>query len=285
MAVNDYTKVDVVGLTESTTVPSIGLVSFSTEKLEVVTEKVQAALERGIRYLEISELFSNGHAIVDAINQSGIPRCEFFISMKVWPKKRTPSLLSTSIKKYINTIHLDYLDLVMVHAPIDVSNRFDQWKTMEELKTLGLTRLIGLSNTSMVDLMTILKNYAMVPSILEMGVNVFCQEKDLVDFCNSSQIVVVSTNPLCKGIRPRKDGQKEYLESIANENGISVEEILVRWCVTKGIVPLIPENNDPLSVISFADLANPLDNEIMKILDELDEELKTSWNPKLDDDE
>lgn len=55
----------------------------------------------------------------------------------------------------------------MVHAPIDIDNRFDQWKALEQLQEDGLTRALGIVNISLIQLMTILKKFAKPPGIFE----------------------------------------------------------------------------------------------------------------------
>lgn len=55
----------------------------------------------------------------------------------------------------------------MVHAPIDIENRFDQWKALEQLKSDEFTRSLGIVNISLIQLMTILKKFEISPAIFE----------------------------------------------------------------------------------------------------------------------
>ena len=55
----------------------------------------------------------------------------------------------------------------MVHAPIDIENRFDQWKALENLKDDEFTRALGIVNISLIQLMTILKKFEKSPAIFE----------------------------------------------------------------------------------------------------------------------
>ena len=57
----------------------------------------------------------------------------------------------------------------MVHAPIDIENRFDQWTALEELKNIGLAINLGVVNISLVQLMTILKKYTKPPAVFEVN--------------------------------------------------------------------------------------------------------------------
>ena len=57
----------------------------------------------------------------------------------------------------------------MVHAPIDIENRFDQWKALEQLKDDEFTRALGIVNISLIQLMTILKKFEKSPAIFEVS--------------------------------------------------------------------------------------------------------------------
>ena len=57
----------------------------------------------------------------------------------------------------------------MIHAPIDIKNRFDQYKALEKLKDIGLIINLGVVNISLMQLMTILKNSDKIPSVFEVS--------------------------------------------------------------------------------------------------------------------
>ena len=220
-------------------IPTLGLAAFVSDSIENTKAAIKERLNMGLRYFEIAELFCNGHVIYEVLKECGIPRSELYIALKIWPKNRSPDALFLSCKKLIETIGLDYVDLIMVHAPIDVENRFDQWKSLEQLKDLNLVNSLGLSNISLVQLMTILKDYDKSPSVLEMEVSPFSQQRDLVDFCMGAQIIVITNEPLAKGLRH----SNATLKAIARKLETTVEKVLVRWATTKGLVALIPSDN------------------------------------------
>lgn len=61
----------------------------------------------------------------------------------------------------------------MVHAPIDIENRFDQWKALEQLKSDEFTRSLGIVNISLIQLMTILKKFEISPAIFEVPSHIY----------------------------------------------------------------------------------------------------------------
>jgi diketogulonate reductase-like aldo/keto reductase len=269
---------DPLDLIDGGPIPPVGLAAFVCDSVASTKQAILEQLAMGIRYFEIAELFCNGHTIRDALKDSGVPRSEIFISLKVWPKNKTPEALFESCKKLIETVQLGYIDLIMVHAPIDVENRFDQWKSLEQLKDLKLVNSLGVSNISLVQLMTILKDYDKSPSVLEMEVNPFSPQRDLVDFCQGGQIVVVSNEPLAKGLR----NNNQTLRAIARKLETTVDMVLIRWVVTKGMVVMIPKDDRYVNNAIAADFVEPLEQEIMDELDAMDEDLKSAWKPSVE---
>lgn len=160
-------NIRLVELTEGFSIPQIGLASFRKESPEETKVIIRDSLAKGLRYFEISELFCNGHIILEALSEANIDRSEVFLSLKVWPKDRTPGQLLETTKNLLKTLRLEYMDLILMHAPICVEHRFDQWKTMEELKHCGLANVIGVANISMNELMTVMKNCEKLPQVIE----------------------------------------------------------------------------------------------------------------------
>lgn len=127
-----------VELSDGYNMPPLGLAAFRLDSNESMKDTVKLAVKNGIRYFEISELFCNGHIILEALAEAGLLRSDAYISVKIWPKNRTPDALLESTKRLIEINRFEYVDLMLIHAPIDVENRFDQWKSLEQLKELKL---------------------------------------------------------------------------------------------------------------------------------------------------
>lgn len=131
--------------------------------------------------------------------------------------------------------------------------------------------------------------------VLQLEVNPFCHNKELVEFCIAGAIAIISQDPLAKGVYQRNKVLKEVAESFQ----ISIEEVcqllclrlsltftsqlMFRWCTTKGYVSLIPPNTQSLQYLSSQALLEPLPDYVMEALDGLDPNetpLLTSWAPE-----
>lgn len=147
--------------------PAIGLTSFRKNSVDETKTQVINALNVGMKYFEITELFGNEHMIMEALQ--GVPRTEIFISLRLWPKDRKFKDILRSVKATIQGANLGYVDLLVLHAPIDPVNKFDQWKAMEELKDMGLVKSLGAGSLTLLQLMDLLKNCNFAPSVLEVS--------------------------------------------------------------------------------------------------------------------
>ncbi len=154
-------------LSDGFNIPQVGLAAFRRDSPQETKEIIKDYLSRGVRYFEIAELFCNGHFILEALAEANINRAEVFLSLKLWPKDRSPAVLLDTAIQLIKSLHLEYVDLVLMHAPVFVEQRFEQWKTLENLKAMGLANVIGVANISMNELMTVMKNCEKLPSVIQ----------------------------------------------------------------------------------------------------------------------
>lgn len=79
-----------------------------------------------------------------------------------------------SINECLSSAGLDYVDLLLVHAPIDVENRVDHWKALEEIKQDGTAKSIGLAYMTNVQLGDFIKNCTVIPAVLEVPSRLAC---------------------------------------------------------------------------------------------------------------
>lgn len=67
---------------------------------------------------------------------------------------------------------------------------------MEEQVLAGRTHAIGLSNFNMRQVEKVLKSSTIKPSCLQIELHVSLQQKDLVNYCQKNDMVVVAYSPL-----------------------------------------------------------------------------------------
>lgn len=70
------------------------------------------------------------------------------------------------------------------------------FQEMEKQVDAGLTRFIGISNFNIEQTQRILDNARIPPANLQVELHVYHQQKELVEFCRSNNIVVTAYAPL-----------------------------------------------------------------------------------------
>jgi diketogulonate reductase-like aldo/keto reductase len=281
MQSNTYSTATIqqVEIDEGFYLPQIGLAAFQLDSGDKTVQRFVEYLLAGGRMIEIAELFTNYHFLPKALEKCHLKREDVFISLKIWPQGQTPEALLGRIEGFFSRNRLDYVDILMVHAPIDIDNRFEQWRSLEIVKKRQWARALGVTNLSLNQLMTVVKNAEILPTVFQMEVSPFHQQKDIQEYCYAGQIVIINNEPICKGMRDRHP----YLIQISQELNLSSEQILFRWSIAKGFVTLIPASSSTLGFDPKI-MIGSLPEEVIVMLDSFDEELMTCWAPIVEED-
>jgi diketogulonate reductase-like aldo/keto reductase len=98
----------------------------------------------------------------------------------------------------------------------------------------------------------------------------WCQQRECVEYCQKNSIVVEAYCPI---VRNQK-GDDKTLVSIAKKHNKEPNQVLIRWSLQKGFVPL-PKSDTPSRIASNADVYGfELDKDDMAKLDGLDQGAK-----------
>jgi diketogulonate reductase-like aldo/keto reductase len=215
---------EMLQLTDGNDLPMIGIGAFCMKTEEETRAVIKKAISLGVRHFEISELFGNGHIIVDAIRQD-LERSQVNITYKIWPKERGPKELVHNCIETLKLNKLEYVDLLLLHNPINPTKLNEQWSGLEYMQTKGLAKSLGVCGYSETQLMQLLKDCTVQPTVVEMEVTPFNIKHDLVEFCNDGGIVVMNCSPVSKGLRH----EHATIAKMAIELKCTPDELFLRW--------------------------------------------------------
>ena len=216
--------------------------------------------------------------------QSGIPRSEVFFTTKIAPKSLSYDSTKKQISDSLQATGFSYLDLVLIHAPFGGRDaRKSSWKALVEAQKAGQVRSLGVSNFGLHHLQEMeeytaeLESEGGGKSAVDVGqweIHPWMNRSDVVGWCKKKGVVVEAFAPLVRSSR----SEEPVLQELGKKYGKSTAQILVRWSLQKGYVPLpksvtlsrIEENRD---LYDFA-----LSDEEMGRL-EMDRYESCAWDP------
>jgi len=182
---------------------------------------------------------------------------------------------------------LDYIDLILIHAPYGGREaRKGAWKALVEAHDEGKIRSLGISNYGVhhLDEMEVYikeleaegKGKGGVISVGQWEIHPWLARSDIVEWCKKRGIVVEAYSPLVRGERL----EEKVLKPLTNKYGKTAAQVLLRWSLQKGLVPL-PKSVTPTRIEENADIYDfELTPEEMKSL-ETGEYSPVCWDPTI----
>ena len=214
--------------------PILGFGVYQIADARQCEEAVSDALSAGYRLIDTAASYGNETAVGDAIRKSGVPREELFVTTKLWIQDTGHEKTLRAFDKALARLQLDYLDLYLIHQPMgDVHGA---WRAMQELHKAGRIRAIGVSNFAPDRLADLIAHHEIVPAINQVETHPFCQQKEAERFMRDNGVQIESWGPFAEG-RNNLFGN-EVLQALAEKNGRSVAQIVLRWLIQRSIVAI-----------------------------------------------
>jgi len=213
-------------------VPALG---FGTWKLseDQAVDSTLKALGIGFRHIDTADAYGNHVEVGKAINESGIPRKEIFLTTKVWHTELEPSSVKDSAKRFLEELQTDYIDLLLIHWPNRNIPLHQTLEAMNQLKAKGIIKNIGVSNFTVNHLKDCLKtNVEVVNNQVELHPT-FAQN-ELHKFCDENEILLTAYSPLGRGA----ELDNPVLDEIAKKYDKTVPQVILNWIVSRGIIAI-----------------------------------------------
>jgi len=218
-------------LNNNTEIPLLGLGVWQIANGRPTAEAVAWALGTGYRLIDTAKIYGNEEGVGDGVRNSAVPRGEVWVTTKLWPTDQLS--VRKACEASLARLRLDRIDLYLVHWPVPgLVTR--TWKAMEQLYTDGKCKTIGVSNHSVGQLSDILRMAKIPPAVNQVKFSPFGFDRELLDFCQKSGIVIEAYSPLTRGEQLRDD----RLQAIAQAHQKSPAQVLIRWALQKGVVVL-----------------------------------------------
>ena len=258
---------DTITLNNGVKMPLTGFGVFQIQDQAQCEQCVVDAVHAGYRLIDTAAVYGNEEAVGRAVQHCGVLREELFLTSKLWVQDAGYEAAKKAIDTSLKNLQTDYLDLYLIHRPF--GDYYGAWRAMEEAYGAGKIRAIGLSNFDPARIVDLTLNNRITPAVNQVECHPFYQQEDMRRFLQEQGIVMEAWAPFAEG--KKQIFQNETLLNIGAKYGKSPAQVILRWNIQRGIVPLAKsvhrermEQN--LSVFDFA-----LSDDDMLAISRLDE--------------
>jgi diketogulonate reductase-like aldo/keto reductase len=267
-------------------IPKLGLGTWFINGDQAV-QAVEDALKLGFRHIDSAQAYQNEKEVGEGIKNSGLNREDIFVTTKLAAEVKTYEEAVKSINQSLETMGLDYIDLMIIHSPKPwmefhkeephfEGNR-EAWKALEEAYKAGKLKAIGVSNFKKADLENILENCTVKPMVNQVLAHISNTPKELIEFCQQNDILVEAYSPIGHGELMKNEEIKEMADSY----NVSVPQLAIRYTLQLGLLP-IPKtaNPDHMQNNSMVDFViSDADMETLKNMDPIENYGEASMFP------
>ena len=262
--------------------PSLIIGTFQNNNYQKLYNIIDASFRQGIYAFDTAPSYGTevilGKALKEASRKYNISRDKLFISNKIdaWQMLKSKGHINKFIEKALLKMNLDYFDSLMIHWPI--GDYFSTtWETMINLQEQGKLKHIGISNVRVRHL-TEYKEQGIVPECIQIEHHPLriCQKE--IDYCKINAISILSYSPLCR-MHPHIV-QNANLKDIAFLHNKSIGQVVLRWQLETGTIPIFMSKNPQRLVENSAIFDFTLSPKEICLINQLDENYKLfpeSW--------
>lgn len=167
-----------VKLNNGELMPRFGIGTYNVPGDSVAEDAVAFALKCDYRHIDTAHAYRVERGVGRAVNKSGIPRNEIWVTSKLWPTEYGEGKTLAAIDRMLERLGVDYIDLLYLHQPM--GDFRGAWRDMEKAVRLGKVRSLGISNFDAADsLFDAIMDFARIkPAVMQIECHPYAQRKE-----------------------------------------------------------------------------------------------------------
>ena len=198
------------------------------------------------------------------MKESGVDRKDIFLSTKLWPSEyENPNAVEETLER----LGTDYIDLLFIHQP--TKNWREGYKQLIKAYKEGKIRAIGISNFEGEYIDSLLKEFDVVPQVIQVECHPFYPQTDLRKTTDKYDIKIMSWYPLGGKGMTAELLDSDIIKNMANKYHKSPAQIVLKWHNEMGFIVIPGSKNvdhikDNINIFDF-ELTKDDMNEISKL--------------------
>jgi len=234
--------VPLITLNDGNHIPQLGFGVYQVPPQETAAT-VRTAVEIGYRHIDTAQMYGNEKGVGQGIRDAGIDRAHVFVTSKLNNGFHLPDDARRSFDQTLADLGTDYVDLFLIHWPLPT--RYDgdfvsTWKTLEEFKSDGRARSIGVSNFEIHHLEELARETETVPAVNQIEVHPYLTNDAVRAYGVEHNIVTEGWSPIARGAVLTDP----VVSRIARATGAHPAQVVLRWHIERGDV-VFPKSMHP----------------------------------------
>lgn len=221
-------------------VPKLGLGTWQS-KGNGCQEAVKQALEMGYRHIDTAQAYDNEEYVGKGISKSSVDRKDVFLTTKIWRDKVSKQDLGPSLEESLSKLDTDYVDLVLLHWPVDSVPMEEQLEALKDVQKRGLTRLIGVSNYTVSHMKQVIEDHDVDIATNQVEYHPFLSQDAVLDYIREKNMFLTAYSPLARG----EALENETLKEVGEKYGLNAAQTAVLWEYQQDDVVTIPKSDNP----------------------------------------
>ncbi|MCQ2217120.1 MAG: aldo/keto reductase [Paludibacteraceae bacterium] len=252
--------------------PCIGLGTYPIFG-DQLKQTVLSAYDAGYRLIDTADNYYNeedlGNSLSNLYKKRGNVRNDMFLVTKIsdelyrqgditpgmnrgiyfWkssPYMQAPNachdIVNKKVEDSLRFLKTDFIDLILMHRPYP--DFFEEiWYEMEQLYKEGKVRAIGLCNSYERHLDTLLCKGIIAPMVNQVETSPLNTKSEVIEYYASKGVKTMVYSPLQTLKYKNENNYQEYLEQLANKYGKNKGQIILKYNVQRGLIPIPKSTN------------------------------------------
>lgn len=181
-----------------------------------------------------------GQFFSDKLSDTTLKRDDFFVTTKVGNSQQLSLDMEKELEKSLDNLKLDYIDLWLLHWPFP-DYYLKNWEQMCRIYESGRVRAIGIANLCVRHLCQIESAGLPLPMVCQVEYHPFNTITDFREMCRKHNIQLEAYSSTCVMLPFVRTNP--FLLSLAEKYAKSVAQIILRWHVQQGVIPIFQSFN------------------------------------------